>query len=94
MKKTYEKPMLYAETFELMEHIASGSCLNATTPTTFADYSCPYYAEGYGIIFMDGNASCTDIQHFDEGDVSQDPLTCYQGIATANGGTIIPFLGS
>lgn len=43
MKKTYSKPLLYAERFELVEHIASCAVAAGVTAATYRDrYSCSY----------------------------------------------------
>lgn len=62
MKKTYSKPRLYAETFELMEHIsAMCSGFDSTQPasnqvTSGNEWVCGYYVRD-GVLF--NNSACT-----------------------------------
>lgn len=43
MKKTYKRPELYAESFELMEHISSCAVGEGITTVTYRDkFSCSY----------------------------------------------------
>ena len=55
MKKTYEKPMLFAESFELAEHVA-GTCYldSMNTPTHRSVLSCGFRVNGdSAIAFQD-----------------------------------------
>lgn len=75
MKMEYTKPMLYAETFELMEHITQCANLNSTVNFSDPDNSCGFALNGRDangnpvapILFQMGleNTSCTD-----QGDMS------------------------
>lgn len=62
MKKTYSKPALYAESFELAEHIAlcSGYKKDVITITHWNDGVCTFqYTAGGSILFnMNGNSGC------------------------------------
>ena len=43
MKKTYQKPRVYAESFELLEHIASCKANQGMTSVTYRDgNACTY----------------------------------------------------
>ena len=66
MKKPYEKPMLYAESFTLVEHIASAceGAIDFGTPVNAQDMSCgfklsesdPFFP---GLtLFMNGSLNC------------------------------------
>ena len=54
MKKVYEKPMLYAESYELAEHIAGGCALddmNTRTPRSLE--SCGFRISNGTVAFQD-----------------------------------------
>ena len=96
MKKEYDKPAIYAERFELAEHI-SGVCVDNGAQnqrglsTRFTDAeSCLYTSyDGDGNIlatyFIDGTVTCANATQpvFD----GNDPIECYQGPS----GTFAPF---
>ena len=47
MKKVYEKPMLYAESYELVEHVAGGCALDGMNTPTHRDLdSCGFRVNG------------------------------------------------
>lgn len=91
MKKPYTKPMLYAETFELAEHIASictlsGSSIQVTVRADNDDCSYTYS----GIAIYRENAACKAT--YDEGmdgswqnyfDTIMNSLTCYNAFSAA-----------
>lgn len=53
MKKVYEKPMLYAESYELAEHIAGGCALDGmNTPTTRDLGSCGFEISNGTVAFQ------------------------------------------
>ena len=72
MKMQYTKPMLYAETFELTEHITQCAHLNSTVNNGDPDQGCGYALNGRNasgglndgpILFLmglEGGSSCTD----------------------------------
>ena len=75
MRKTYERPKLYAESFELTEHISAcnilHSAIGASDPNNGCGYSLngPEPGENDPILFimnLEGGSSCTDA-----GDLSQ-----------------------
>lgn len=54
MKKVYEKPMLYAESYELAEHIAGGCALDdMNTPTHRSLESCGFRISNGTVAFQD-----------------------------------------
>ena len=58
MKKTYTKPMLYAERFELVEHIASCNANKSVTTVNYRDrYTCSYH-DGDVTLFNEGVKDC------------------------------------
>ena len=58
MKKTYSKPTVYAESFELMEHITS-PCSPIGRATHQAADVCSYDAnDANGALFIENNAAC------------------------------------
>lgn len=62
MKKTYTKPQLYAETFELLEHIAN--CYNDGSYTAHhadtPDNYCKIELGKGGSIFIEASPNCAD----------------------------------
>lgn len=58
MKKTYEKPQIYMERFELAEHIAGCSIY-----TWNEDGSAKGWIDGdeYTNLFIDGTSACTQV---------------------------------
>lgn len=85
MKKSYQKPSIYVEAYELAQSIAkncgiltSGSTLGRPTHSEPGVNSCGW-ALGNVIIFIE-NASCTDIE--DPSDFNEDSM-CYNA-PTAN----------
>ena len=60
MKKSYQKPALFAESFELMEHI-SGACGEITGRASYRDAgSCHYNVEDGKVLFVGGQNGCVD----------------------------------
>ena len=66
MRKTYEKPMVFIEDFQLSEHIAScnwvyqqapGECVAAGKLEGAGNFTVYLFAEGQGCD-LDGGASC------------------------------------
>lgn len=62
MRKAYEQPKLFAESFELLEHISActgyAAGLDLTTARS-ADAGCAYKYEGF-MLFVAGLKDCTD----------------------------------
>ena len=60
MKKVYEKPMLYAESYELAEHVAGGCALDGmNTPTHRSLESCGFRVNGSsGAIAFQTKGNC------------------------------------
>ena len=95
MKKAYEKPRVYVETFELLEHIAS---CNANTNMTDVNYrdsgSCNYKSGEVTLFTEDGGHGCTneyyaggDYDSFQEYLESFKPVNgggCYNAFADGN----------
>ena len=86
MKKVYEKPRLYAESFELTEHIADNGCGGSiASQITAKDFttSCVWKIGGdeNNLGFLESNLSC-----FAPGFDTQNPeFTCYEINITATG---------
>ena len=68
MKKTYIKPEVYFEDFELSANIASG----CATPTNHAMDECGSLVPGIGVMFLDSVQQC--VYKGQDGDQS----ICYQ----------------
>ena len=70
MKKTYSKPALFAESFELAEHIANCAGVTPGAPTHWSKTTCGYRLDGPGtgmnIIFLEAANGCTDITEEDD----------------------------
>lgn len=59
MKKTYSKPLLYAERFELVEHIASCAVATGVTTVTYRDRNSCSYQDGDIVLFNEaGENNC------------------------------------
>ena len=60
MKKVYEKPMLYAESYELVEHVAGGCALDGMNSPTHRDLDhCGFRVNGKsGAIAFQNAAVC------------------------------------
>lgn len=91
MKKTYSKPKLYAESFELAEHIASCSVQQGVTAVSYRDASSCSYAEGGLALFNVGVTGCPDSydpESFDSLDEYLDIMTdrskCYNAFSNGN----------
>lgn len=72
MKKPYSKPRVYAESFELLEHIASCAVdPNATNPPSYRDRTSCNYTDGDVTLFNNAGVNgCTNnIAPFFKGDV-------------------------
>ena len=58
MRKSYTKPKLYAETFELCEHIANCTANQSVTTVSYRDgYSCTY-VDSNVTLFYAQNGNC------------------------------------
>lgn len=55
MKKTYTKPELYFESFELSANIATGCGIITKTLT---ENACGYIQPGVGVLFVDSSTGC------------------------------------
>ena len=61
MKKPYQKPMLYAESFALVEHIADCSGAipqNKDRAGAFNSTDCTYEDPSFGTLFGGNNPDC------------------------------------
>ena len=58
MKKTYQKPRVYAESFELLEHIASCAVRDGITNATYRDRDSCSYTDGDITLFYDSGNGC------------------------------------
>lgn len=89
MKKTYSKPALYAESFELAEHIAlcSGFSRDFVTVTHWGDAAnttCTFTTNGFAL-FASGNSGCSYKYDNNPEDFS---IECYN---SPNGAPGVPF---
>ena len=60
MKKTYTKPMLYAERYELVEHISSCKANQDITTVTYRDGNACTYTDANLTLFYPSNNGCTN----------------------------------
>ena len=58
MKKPYQKPRVYAESFELLEHIASCKANQDITSVTYRDGHACTYTDADLTLFYEDNKSC------------------------------------
>ena len=90
MKKAYQKPVLFAETFTLSDHIASNCRIDKENHIQ-ADYlnkeSCKFY-DGSNVLYMSNaiGAICEgmDMGMFSNVDDYLASLECYNGFTTAD----------
>ena len=79
MKKAYSKPGIYAESFELVEHIASICAGAVGAAITTRDFeSCAFIPEGYAeedAVFTGDTAACKDKY---TGSVDNYFIECYE----------------
>lgn len=92
MKKTYAKPVLIAESFLMVEHIASG-CIGAysqvgNTHIHHNGSSCQYVDMDGSTYFTLNTNACEDVLPVDPGFPMEGLFECYQGPA---GGSATPF---
>ena len=87
--KTYEKPMLYAESFELVEHIAACSDIyfDKMTHRGF-DKGCAFAPNGIvdgpmDLVFLSDNSKCNIVAPN-----TDDNPTCYQGTFVEDGSVV------
>ena len=66
MKRTYTKPTLYAEKFELMEHISSCKANQDITTVTYRDGNSCTYTDAGLTLFNPGNSECKN-DYYEEG---------------------------
>ncbi len=60
MKKIYEKPMLYAESYELVEHVAGNCALDGMNTPTHRDVdTCGFRINGNSAIAFQKESVCT-----------------------------------
>ncbi len=90
MKKPYQKPRVYAESFELLEHIASckvnGGEGGITTVTYRSAESGCTYSDGKVTLFLDSNSSCTN-EYWEHGQGDYDTWNQYlDSFKPENGG--------
>lgn len=68
MKKAYEKPRVYVETFDLLEHIASCNANTSMTDVNYRDSgSCTYKSGAVTLFTQDGGHGCNN-EYFAGGD--------------------------
>lgn len=94
MKRPYQKPKIYVESFELMEHIAYCSADQKITVVTYRSGDVCSYTDENVTLFYDGNTSClNEYDHsmygsLDEYIASFDPdnggVGCYNSFADGN----------
>ena len=69
MKKAYKKPRLFAESFELLEHIASCKANQDVTTVTYRDRNSCTYTDANVTLFNLGVDGCTN-EYYLEGEGS------------------------
>ena len=69
MKKPYQKPRVYVETFELLEHIASCKANQDITTVTYRDGNACTYTDANLTLFYPSNNGCTN-GYYDPNDTS------------------------
>ena len=82
MKKAYQKPALYAECFEMVEHVTSCSPMGRANHTDGG--SCYYDAGGGSLVFLETGSSGCNYDPFDGAFEAEDlpsvlPEDCYGG---------------
>ena len=60
MKKPYQKPRVYVETFELLEHISSCKYNHDITTVTYRDGNACTYTDANLTLFYPSNNGCTN----------------------------------
>ncbi len=78
MKKIYEKPMLYAESYELVEHVAGGCTLDGMSTATHRNAdSCGFRVNGESTVAFEKQSVC--VGWFDPlfPDQPLDDIFCY-----------------
>ncbi len=78
MRKAYEQPKLYAESFELLEHISacSGYAPGLTTARS-ADAGCSYDFDGVKLFSSDFGNNCEEEGGSADGDELMWNVVCY-----------------
>ena len=93
MKKPYNKPRMYAETFELVEHIANCAVKSGSYPATYRDRTSCSYTDGDVTLFNNtGVNGCTNnIAPFFGGNVdafldslNDEDAGCYNAFSNGN----------
>lgn len=69
MKKPYQKPLVYVETFELLEHIASCKANQDVTSVTYRDGNTCTYTDANVTLFY--NSDCKN-EYYDPGVMTWD----------------------
>ena len=69
MKKAYEKPRVYVENFELLEHIASCKTGGERVSANYRDANSCTYSDANLTLFYPGNSGCTN-GYYDPDDTS------------------------
>ena len=84
MKKAYEKPALYAESFAMVEHVASGCGAvggehGVSVTYSSADSGCGIEVNGSStVIFVEGGRDCHDwIDPFTGEQIINEKMFCY-----------------
>ena len=77
MKKIYEKPMLYAESYELVEHVAGGCGVDEMSTATTRDLSqCGFHINGNSAVAFQTESICQGYWNDDFG-APPDQTFCY-----------------
>ncbi len=77
MKKAYKKPRLFAETFELLEHIASCKANQDITSVTYRDGHACTYTDANLTLFYPANTGCTNGYYDPDDDSMYDSFDDY-----------------
>lgn len=77
MKKIYEKPMLYAESYELVEHVAGGCGVDEmSTATLRSADQCGFKINGNSAVAFQTESICVGYWNDDFG-APPDDVFCY-----------------
>ena len=86
MKKPYEKPRLYAESFALTEHIAACAPNPDGAYASFKDGNTCTYTDANLVVFLDAGIGC-DMGLFDDPNnpnLDDIGMMCYNAFSTAD----------
>ncbi len=81
MKKTYEKPMLLAESFELVEHIAGGCKVGADAGASYTTSDvCTYDNDGIQLFQSSTPCALDWIEDDDDDSIEKSNMSSWTGL--------------